>query len=478
MQNRAPRTDEQCEQRSKTCGCSAAGHGRLCTLLRSARLIGLLLVVSLVGFGPALAQVDAPPVVELTLGVSTEGRPIQGLRVGDGPRKLVLVGATHGFPERNTAQLVAELAAHFRTNPGAVPAELRLYIIPTLNPDGVALGVRQNARGVDLNRNMDTSADTCAENDWRQQVSGAYGIVSDTGGPYSDSEVETRLIRDFLLDADGVIFYHSNAGVVFPACAHAPSIALAQIYAEGASYEFIPQWDRYPITGGMHDWAGGLGIAAITPELITGDQTEFAQNLAGVEAVLSAAQRLLPLPEPHSEGGFEVQPIIWRAWRAWGGAALFGQPLGPPAETADGWTQLFERARFEYKPGQSDTTTVVQIGLLGRELATVLDDTADAPETPREDARFFAETQRNVSASVAEFWQVNGGMPIFGLPLSAEQQTLDESGQPVLRQRFERAVLQRPADAASAQQVTVVPLGRVVWAQTDAQSPKTSIRAR
>lgn len=445
---------------------------------RSGRLVALLLMLACVSFSPALAQVELPAVVDLMLGVSTQGRPIQALRVGDGPRKLVLVGATHGAPERNTYELVSQLAAYFRANPGAVPAELRLYIIPALNPDGIELGRRQNANGVDLNRNMDTSADGCPENDWQQRVSGAYGIVSDTGGPYSDSEVETRLIRDFLLDADAVIFYHSNAGVVFPACDHPPSIALAETYAAGASYAFIPRWDRYPITGGMHDWAGGLGIAAITPELITGDQPELAQNLAGVETVLAQAQRLLPAAETRIEGGFVVQPIIWRAWRAWGGAALFGQPLGPAVETVDGWTQLFERGSFEYKPGQSDTTAVVQIGLLGRELGLDATNAPSQPETPRPDARFFPETSRNVSASFAEFWQVNGGLPVFGLPLSAEQQTLDERGAPVIQQTFERAVLQRPLDAVSAQQVTLMPLGRVRWAQTDARSPETSIYAR
>jgi hypothetical protein len=365
--------------------------------------------------------------------------------------------------------------AHFRANPQTVPAGLRLYIVPLLNPDGLELGRRQNANGVDLNRNMDTSADPCAENDWSQRVSGAYGIVSDTGGPYSESEVESRLIRDFLLDADGVIFFHSNAGVVFPACDHEPSIALARIFADGAGYAFLPKWDRYPITGGMHDWAGGLGIAAITPELVTGDQPEFAQNLAGVQAVLSAAEGVLPQPQPQSVGGFVVQPVIWRAWRAWGGEQLFGLPLGPATLTNDGWRQLFERAILEYKPSQTDTTAAVQIGLLGRQIPGIA---AVAPETPQPDARFFPETQHNVSGLFLDFWQINGALPIFGLPLTAAEQTIDERGMPVMQQTFERAVLQRPVEAASVFDVRLAPLGRIEWAQIDARSPETSIRAR
>jgi hypothetical protein len=433
-----------------------------------------MLALWFVLFGPALAQ-PAPQVVDLTLGASTQGRPITAVKVGSGPRKLVVVGATHGFPERNTFELATQLAEHFRVNPGAVPSGVRLYIIPVLNPDGLALGARQNANGVDLNRNMDTSADTCPENDWSQRVSGAYGIVSDTGGPYSESEVESRLIRDFLLDAEGVIFFHSNAGVVFPACNHEPSITMARVFADGAAYAFIPAWDRYPITGGMHDWAGGLGIAAITPELISGDQPEFAQNLAGVEAVLRAADDLLPSAQPHTVGGFAVQPIIWRAWKAWGSEHLFGLPLGPAIETADGWTQLFERAVFEYRPSQTDTTAAVQIGLLGRH---ALGSAAVVPEAPQPGARFFAETQHNVSGVFADFWQINGGLPIFGLPLAAEEPTTDDNGQPIVRQTFERAVLQRPANATGVLDVRLAPLGRVQWAQADAQTPEARIRAR
>lgn len=439
--------------------------------LGAASLLALFLVL----FAPVAAQNPTPEVVDLTLGASVEGRPITSVRIGSGPRKLVLVSATHGFPERNTYELATQLIAHFRANPAAIPPDLRLYIIPLLNPDGMALGRRQNANGVDLNRNMDTSADTCPENDWSQRVSGAYGIVSDTGGPYSDSEAESRVIRDFLLDADGVIFFHSNAGVVFPACNHEPSIAMAQVFADGAGYAFIPKWDLYPITGGMHDWAGGLGIAAITPELITGDQPEFAQNLSGVEAVLRSANELLPQPQPQTVGGFAVQPIIWRAWRSWGGEPLFGLPIAPPVQTAEGWTQLFERASFEYKPSRTDTTATVQIGLLGRQMLTPAD---VAVEAPQPDARFFPETQHNVSGLFAEFWQINGGLPIFGLPLTAAEQTTDDTGAPIIRQTFERAVLQRPLAASSQLDVRLAPLGRTQWAQQDALSPETNIRAR
>jgi predicted deacylase len=329
-------------------------------------LILLILMLAALAAGAASAAPAPQTVQELTIGASALGRPITALRVGDGPRKLVLVGATHGFPERNTYELSLMLADYFRANPQAVPPEVRLYIIPLLNPDGMVLGTRFNARGVDLNRNMQTGLDACPENDWNVTVQGAYGVVSDTGGPYADSEVESRVIRAFLLDASAVIFYHSNAGNVFPAaCEHVPSIALAQAYAAGAGYAYARYWEAYAITGGMHDWAGSLGIAAAIPELITGDLPEYEQNLAGVLAVLARAEELVPPLADVSEAGVAVPAPIWRYWRAHGGAGRFGTPLAPATSEGGVTRQRFERATLELRADQADTLFYVQPAPLG-----------------------------------------------------------------------------------------------------------------
>jgi murein tripeptide amidase MpaA len=128
---------------------------------RHRRLFSVLVQILIVWFmleGSAWAQPASPQVVDLTLGVSTQGRPITAVRIGNGPRKLVLVGSTHGGPERNTFELATQLIGYVRANPITIPPDVRLYVIPTLNPDGLALGIRQNANGIDLNRNMDTRA--------------------------------------------------------------------------------------------------------------------------------------------------------------------------------------------------------------------------------------------------------------------------------------------------------------------------------
>ena len=437
-------------------------------------VLPLLLFLS-VPFALVRAQGTPPPIVDLTLGASTQGRPITAVRVGTGPGKLVLVGDTHGAPEANTHQLVVELIDYFRAHPGEVPADLSFYLIPTLNPDGLALDWRFNARQVDLNRNMDTSVDGCIDNDWRPVVEGAYGVISVTGGQYPESEIESRLIRDFLLDANGVIFFHSNAGVVFPACKHPASEQLGRVYADAAGYEFIPVWDRYAITGGMHDWAGGLGIAAVTPELITGDQPEFEQNLRGVQAILREAQGLLPEIGTRDIGGVPVQPVIWRAWRAWGAERLWGKPIAPPqADGRGGFSQLFENGLLEYHPERSATPHVVQVALLGREW---LGSRVVPPEQPST-GRYFPETKHRIGGLFEQFWEIYGGLPIFGLPLTGEEQGVDEAGRPVVTQTFERAQLMRPANAQTIAQIRLRPLGRLRLAQADARAATIKVRAR
>ena len=446
------------------------------------RLCGLALV--------ALLALSPPPAYSRTalrqsperafvLGLTPQGRPVEVVQFGDGPRKLVVVGNTHGGPEANTYRLVNELIDHFHANPTQVPTSVRLFFIPSLNPDGLALGSRFDAAGVDLNRNMNTNLDACPENDWRPSVQGARGLVSDTGGPYADSQTETRLIRAFLLDAAGAIFIHSNAGLVFPAtCQHDPSIALAATYAAAAGYTYSRFWSNYTITGGMHDWAGSLGIASITPELVTGDQEELPQNLAGLRAVLADAEGLLPLPATGQILDENIPAAIFRYWRAFGGAELFGSPLAPAHETPTGLSQTFRKVRLALRDDQRDTVYYVQPEPLGRDAARSLaygGAEAFAPVASTPDGRFFPETGHTLQGAMLDFWQRGGGLEVFGLPLTEPFTAIAADGQRRSVQYLERAVLAYyPEDGG----VRLEPLGEreLALAALDAPSAQQSVR--
>jgi predicted deacylase len=403
------------------------------------KLARLFLLASTLAFAPARASSAAPAVTDLTLGTSGQGRPITALKIGDGPRKFALVGDTHGGPEANTYQLASQLADYFRAHPEEVPPAVRLYIIPTLNPDGLAGGTRFNAAGIDLNRNMNTDHDACPENDWNVHVQGARGIESDTGGPYPESEPESRLIRNFLLDASAVIFYHSDGGDVFPAfCEHAPSIALAQAYAAATGYRYDRYWPNYNISGGMHDWAGSMGIAAITPELINGVDMDYEQNLVGVQAILRQPEHFMPLPEDHQEQGIMVPALIWRYWQAHGGADQFGPPLAPAEQVGPITRQFFARALLELHPDQADTPYLVQPALLGRAIAA---GRAIAPASAAAGTHFFPETSHTLREAFAAYWEQRDGMLLFGMPISEEFDAPAADGARRTMQLFERGVL-------------------------------------
>jgi hypothetical protein len=230
------------------------------------------------------------------LGESWQGRPIVAYWFGSGEHKVVAIGNIHGGTEENTHRLALELIGYFETRVEDIPSSVTLWVIPTANPDGLANDTRCNNRMVDLNRNADTDGDSCTANDWVSDTHTSEGLIEGGGGPYPFSEVETRLLRDFLGDAEVAIFYHSMAGEIFvTSCAdHGPSARLAVVLSEATGYAFSQDgWASYPVTGAMVDYLAQQGVAGVEVELTNKTDTEFGKNLAGLEAVMLSVDRIL-----------------------------------------------------------------------------------------------------------------------------------------------------------------------------------------
>lgn len=125
------------------------------------------------------AETDGGAVLETKmLGSSVRGRPIYAYRVGNPDAKVTAVAMStmHGN-EPHTRQILRAI------RDGRKVHGLDLWVIPTINPDGLARGTRRNAHGVDLNRNFPFA--------WAD-LDGSY-----ESGPGPASEPETRAVMRF-----------------------------------------------------------------------------------------------------------------------------------------------------------------------------------------------------------------------------------------------------------------------------------------
>ncbi|HEX8054938.1 MAG TPA: DUF2817 domain-containing protein [Thermoleophilaceae bacterium] len=162
-----------------------------------------IVAIGLLAAGPSPAWADLPAGRHVLLGHSTEGRAIRAVRVGDtgSPRKALVVGAIHGneLAGLRVTRALRELGGG---------ADVDLWVVDTVNPDGRAHGTRRNARGVDLNRNFPRR--------WRRSSRGS----SYYSGSRRLSEQESRIVVRWVerLRPAVTIWYHQPWGAVLLPC--------------------------------------------------------------------------------------------------------------------------------------------------------------------------------------------------------------------------------------------------------------------
>jgi murein peptide amidase A len=121
-----------------------------------------------------------PAVVEVrAIGKTVQGRAIVAWRLGEpsSNRKVVVLAAMHG-DEPGPSRILYNL------RDGRPVRGADLWVVPTYNVDGVVRHRRQNAHGVDLNRNYPRH--------WAPLTGSYYS------GPRAASEPETRAVMAFL----------------------------------------------------------------------------------------------------------------------------------------------------------------------------------------------------------------------------------------------------------------------------------------
>jgi protein MpaA len=200
-------------------------------------LVGLVVAV-LVAPAPASARV-------LLLGHSWQGRQITAVRVGDPAGTPVLVvGCIHG----NETGGIRISRALERLSPRG----LDLWIVSDLNPDGVAAGTRQNAHGVDLNRNFPWG--------WRP----LNGVYESGARPLSEPEARiaqalVRRVRPRL-----TIWFHQQLDLVWGAGGD-PRIERLFARVSGLPYRRRPQLPGSATAWQNHTFPATTAFAAELP---------------------------------------------------------------------------------------------------------------------------------------------------------------------------------------------------------------------
>ena len=242
---------------------------------------------------------------EEIIGKSVEGRDIIAYHFGAGEKEILFVGGIHGGYEWNTVLVAQELIDTISRDPSVVPTNVKVTVIPVLNPDGLQkvigtsdmnftasnvstseatqISGRFNAHEVDLNRNFDC--------DWK--ASGTWQSRQVSGGEKAFSEPESQALKGYVESHSitAAVVWYSAAGGIFASNCHdgvlPETTTLTSLYAKASGYKAYESFDFYSITGDAVNWLAKQKIPAISVLLTTHTNVEWDKNLQGIKALLA-----------------------------------------------------------------------------------------------------------------------------------------------------------------------------------------------
>ncbi len=240
---------------------------------------------------------------ETVIGQSVLGNDITAYHYGTGDTQILFIGGIHGGYSWNTVLVAYEMADYLKASPQVVPANIKVTVIPVLNPDGLnkvtgstgrftsadvsssqdtQVSGRFNANNVDLSRNFDC--------DW--QAEGAWQNKTVSGGTAAFSEPESLALKNYI-EANhpvAVVVWYSAAGGVYSSNCHTGVLpetkTITNLYAKASGYPASESFDFYKITGDLVNWLAKEKIPAISVLLTNHQDVEWDKNKAGLEALL------------------------------------------------------------------------------------------------------------------------------------------------------------------------------------------------
>jgi len=167
----------------------------------------------------------AAALATLVIGHAVEGRQIRATRVGEegAPVNVLVVGSVHGNEPAGDA--IVNALKRERVS------GVTFWLIRTLNPDGRAARTRQNARGVDLNRNFPWR--------WRPGPRGTF-----YPGRRAGSEPETRALMKLVrrVRPQLGIYYHQALGMTVHADGADPAVQREYARRTGLPVRKLPRY--------------------------------------------------------------------------------------------------------------------------------------------------------------------------------------------------------------------------------------------
>lgn len=231
---------------------------------------------------------------------------------------------------------------------------------------------------------------------------------------------------------------------------------------------------------GLESW--GAGVSTISISLVQPRRSGIFRLSIGLLCALLIVTTFALNPEPahaapaeiplssdgmprkayFKETGHHLSGDFLRHWLTNGDFTIYGFPVTDPIVEDGRIVQYFERARLELWPEHAGSEWVVQGTLLGRWKADRL--SGSAPFRPvntdqddlNDDVYYFPETRHTLANAFKRYWDENGGVHVFGFPISEE---FEENGFTV--QYFERARFEwHPENAGTPYEILLGHLGK------------------
>lgn len=212
---------------------------------------------------------------QVLFGRSVNGEPLVYIRKGDSEgARILVIGSIHGDEDDGIP-----IVDHLRRM--EIPEGIELWLIPSLNPDGNIAQTRQNANGVDLNRNFPVNWAPLEElGHWQY------------AGPSPASEPETQAMVDLgeEIKPHLVLWYHQDYFRISPGSGVGGRIR--RDYGELTGLPILP------VTGGTYTGTASQWSRKVTARGGTGFTIELGPSLSDSEA-LTHAQAVVAVAEKY-----------------------------------------------------------------------------------------------------------------------------------------------------------------------------------